>query len=415
MKKRTTKKALVLSFLAMLLCCAMLVGTTYAWFTDSAATGANRIVAGNLDIELNVKVDGEFTDATALADDALFQVDLWEPGVVAYETFEAANVGTLALKYNMYVGFSGMNYVEGTTYSLADVIKVAVIEGELGADTTREGLIAAVQGNLVSVSDAAKVAEGVLGPVDAGNDDSNAIYTVVAYWEPSNNDNNYNLNNGKESTDGEPLSIGIAITLSATQVPYETEKDSFDENYDDGIELSGVVAMTSAINQGAKDSNSAIAEAIKAIAEELGLDLTDEELSQLVYFDDALEENADGELAITLHFEPNTINYVDATYTAVKSLIGTAVQAQAGNIYSIQIEDMPVHVLNGSASAVDAEGDWVEADLRAIVRAIGASGGLSAALEAAKANGLAVEIIDMDGNAQVYRMNFDLKDGWNEF
>ena len=48
MKHNTLKRALLLSITAMLMCAAMLVGTTFAWFTDSASTGVNRIQAGNL-------------------------------------------------------------------------------------------------------------------------------------------------------------------------------------------------------------------------------------------------------------------------------------------------------------------------------------------------------------------------------
>ena len=50
---KTTRRALVLSVLSLLLCCSMLVGTTFAWFTDSVTSGKNKIVAGNLDIELD--------------------------------------------------------------------------------------------------------------------------------------------------------------------------------------------------------------------------------------------------------------------------------------------------------------------------------------------------------------------------
>ena len=48
---KSTKRALLFSALAIGLCIAMLIGTTFAWFTDTASTGVNKIVAGNLDIE----------------------------------------------------------------------------------------------------------------------------------------------------------------------------------------------------------------------------------------------------------------------------------------------------------------------------------------------------------------------------
>ena len=52
---KSTKRALIFSTLAILLCAAMLIGTTFAWFTDTASTGVNKIQAGNLNIELQMK------------------------------------------------------------------------------------------------------------------------------------------------------------------------------------------------------------------------------------------------------------------------------------------------------------------------------------------------------------------------
>ena len=49
---KNTKRALLASVLSVVLCCAMLVGSTFAWFTDSVTSGKNQIVAGNLDVEL---------------------------------------------------------------------------------------------------------------------------------------------------------------------------------------------------------------------------------------------------------------------------------------------------------------------------------------------------------------------------
>ncbi len=54
--KKSTKSALLSSVLATALCVAMLVGATFAWFTDGVTSGKNKIVAGNLDIDL---VDAE--------------------------------------------------------------------------------------------------------------------------------------------------------------------------------------------------------------------------------------------------------------------------------------------------------------------------------------------------------------------
>ena len=79
-----------------MICFAMFIGSTYAWFTDSASTGVNRIQAGNLDIEVKHKT-GNGSYETVDLDTHLFEdVKLWEPGVVSYENIKIENVGNLA-------------------------------------------------------------------------------------------------------------------------------------------------------------------------------------------------------------------------------------------------------------------------------------------------------------------------------
>ena len=52
--RNSTRRSLLVSATALILSIAMLVGTTFAWFTDSASTGVNKIQAGNLDIALEM-------------------------------------------------------------------------------------------------------------------------------------------------------------------------------------------------------------------------------------------------------------------------------------------------------------------------------------------------------------------------
>ena len=54
-KTVSTKRALILSLLSMLLCVSMLIGSTYAWFTDTANTAVNKIQAGTLAVALEMK------------------------------------------------------------------------------------------------------------------------------------------------------------------------------------------------------------------------------------------------------------------------------------------------------------------------------------------------------------------------
>ena len=108
---KTTKRALLSSVLAMLICVAMLIGTTFAWFTDSASTAVNKIQAGTLDIELQYqKADSSWEDAEgktlnfkkAVGHES--EAILWEPGCT-YElpAIRIKNNGNLALKYELAI------------------------------------------------------------------------------------------------------------------------------------------------------------------------------------------------------------------------------------------------------------------------------------------------------------------------
>lgn len=124
-KSRQTKRALLTSVLAMLVCLSMLVGSTFAWFTDQASTGTNRIVSGRLDVELvyeNGDPVGDTLDFVKAAG-AEGEDILWEPGCTYnLPAICVKNNGNLALKYTITV-----NGLEGTTtardgYNLMDVI-----------------------------------------------------------------------------------------------------------------------------------------------------------------------------------------------------------------------------------------------------------------------------------------------------
>lgn len=106
-----TKKSLVLSCLSMLLCLTMLIGSTFAWFTDNASTGVNTIRAGTLDIELQMKdANGRWVSAEGKtldfvkAPEAENEAILWEPGCT-YELPELrlVNNSNLALKYKVLI------------------------------------------------------------------------------------------------------------------------------------------------------------------------------------------------------------------------------------------------------------------------------------------------------------------------
>ena len=123
--KRATKRALLTSVMALVMCVVMLVGTTFAWFTDIASTGVNKIVAGNLKVDIVDKEGNNhldtlnFTKAAGAPDGEQL---LWEPGCrYVTEGFRIANKGNLALKWKAVVN-KGTTAENPGNFDLLDVI-----------------------------------------------------------------------------------------------------------------------------------------------------------------------------------------------------------------------------------------------------------------------------------------------------
>ena len=132
MTSKSTKRALISSTLAILMCAAMLIGTTFAWFTDTASTAVNKIQAGNLDVKLMYSTDmvtwKEATDQTKLFEDSA----LWEPGYTQVVYLKVVNAGNLALKYEAgfsknYTSNRGKN-VNGDWYRVDNYLKIGTAE-----------------------------------------------------------------------------------------------------------------------------------------------------------------------------------------------------------------------------------------------------------------------------------------------
>ena len=217
---KSTKKSLVLSTLSLIMCVAMLLGTTYAWFTDSVTSGKNIITAGNLDVEL-LHYTSDAASATTVQDKTdLFKVALWEPGVIAYENFVVSNVGNLALKYALNLNVFDKNTYNG--HDLTEVIKVAVVNGGFTGDRA-----AAQALPFETLADFQKT-----GNLEGG-DSTGDTFGVVLYWQPTDHDNDYNVNNytgTRPTSDGQPLFVEFGVNLVATQDTVEA--DSFDKYYD---------------------------------------------------------------------------------------------------------------------------------------------------------------------------------------
>ena len=232
-KSKNTKRALLASVLSMLLCVAMLVGSTFAWFTDTVTSGKNKIVAGNLDVELKYSLDGT-TWTTVDENTNMFKEDaLWEPGYTEVVYLHVANGGSLALKYQF--GINVADKVIGKTADDRDIDLSNFIEfGVVEVDATFADRAAA--------RDAVKTTAGLIsagyssaeGHLTAGST-SNMLALVVYMPEEVGNDANYGI--GKTQPE-----IYMGINLVATQDTVES--DSFGSDYDVNAEYPPVEVAT---------------------------------------------------------------------------------------------------------------------------------------------------------------------------
>ena len=204
--RKSTKRALLGSVMAMVLCLAMLVGATFAWFTDTASTGVNKIQAGKLDVALEMKEGGSWVSAEGKtldfvkAADAKGEAILWEPGCTyTLPELRVVNNGNLALKYKVII--TGIN----GSAKLNEAIEWTIGDVAMGT----EQHLAAGESNAFTIKGHMKES--------AGNEYMN------------------------ESIDG------IAITVVATQDTVES--DSFDKDYDAGAEYP-VVAVANVNTNG---------------------------------------------------------------------------------------------------------------------------------------------------------------------
>ena len=209
MKLKSKKSALLMSFTSLLLCFAMLAGSTFAWFTDTATTGVNKIVSGKLKVDI-VAEDG-VTSLTGTGNALKFQNNansndiLWEPGVTFLtQGFKIKNDGNLALKWKMTVNKeNAVNSKVGSeaapSKSLLDVIDFSVVTSQ--------------------AKDAKAVAiEDFVGHLLKETASTETYYIKAHMQETAGNDY-------------QSLTLeGITITVYATQDT--VENDSFDNQYD---------------------------------------------------------------------------------------------------------------------------------------------------------------------------------------
>ncbi len=219
---RSSKKALLMSLLSLVMCCAMLVGSTFAWFTDSVTSGSNKIVAGNLDVELQYSTDcATWTDVDETTN--IFKEDaLWEPGYTEVVYLKVKNAGTLALKYQLDVIVASKvigKTAEGADIDLSEFIKYGVAIDVEEPYASRADALDAIKTTEIGLS------EGYIGNDCVLEKETESGVIALVVYMPETIGNAANHGTGETAPQ-----INLALSVLATQA--EVERDSFDETYD---------------------------------------------------------------------------------------------------------------------------------------------------------------------------------------
>ena len=204
MTKTNSKKALLSSAFALVVSVAMLIGTTFAWFTDTASTGVNKIVSGNLKVDIiGENSDSHieklnFTKAATTDAEAGAEI-LWEPGCrYLTEGFRIANKGNLALKWKAQVN-KGTTAANEGNFDLLDVIDFYLVTKAADGTETATALDE-FTGNLKKT-------------------ETSGVYYIKGVMQTT------------AGNDYQGLTLdGITVTVIATQDT--VENDSFGDQYD---------------------------------------------------------------------------------------------------------------------------------------------------------------------------------------
>ena len=219
-----TKRALLTSVLALVLSLAMLAGSTFAWFTDTASTGVNRIVSGNLDVGLEYwDKESGWLDAEDSKD--LFDENaLWEPGYTQIVYLKVKNNGNLALTYAMQITpvreTVGVN-VDGEEFKLSDYIKFGWRTFTVDGAGTPVALDR--EAAQTGVGDGAQLGTTLHRQAKQPLKASAEELVALVAWMPEDVGNEANYSTVQPT-------IELSLKVLATQAAVES--DSFDETYD---------------------------------------------------------------------------------------------------------------------------------------------------------------------------------------
>lgn len=210
---KVTKRALLASVLALSVSVSMLIGTSYAWFTDSVASTGNIIKSGTLSIDLGIKTknDTDYVSVKEHPDKKAFDYVLWEPGYTEWVNAKVTTDGDLALKYTMKIA------ANGEVTALADVIDVYYKDSEVQKPANRDLSGLRKLGTLRQAINGTIVINDYLIPKEGNTED---CATIALHMQETAGNEYQNMSIGSD----------FSIQILAAQYTYET--DSFNDQYD---------------------------------------------------------------------------------------------------------------------------------------------------------------------------------------
>ena len=225
--RRSSKSALFASLTAMLLCFAMFLGSTYAWFTDSVSSTNNIIKTGNLDVELLWSKDAKTWETVTETTNVFEKNTLWEPGHTQVVYLKVINKGSLALKYQLSVNVAnetGSTNSEGQPFKLSDHIMYGIAEFT-APYADREAARTDVSSISKKLKETYLNSNIPLYPASNTNGLPTENTVAMVVYMPED------VGNAANAAKGSPTpTLDLGINLTATQMEYEN--DSFGNGYD---------------------------------------------------------------------------------------------------------------------------------------------------------------------------------------
>lgn len=195
---KAVKRSIILCALSLALCVALLVGSTFAWFSDSITNSGNTITAGNLTAQWSYRTlnSDDTAEYTAVSEKLpLFSSDtVWQPGSPHGYDFKVENTGSVDFEWELTIDLA--DTAGESQNNLTDVL-VVYVDGEITTpEFDADGVAVLIDGTLAATD----------GETTAETDETSCEFSLAfAISESAGNDY-------------QNLSVSFSLVLTANQV-----------------------------------------------------------------------------------------------------------------------------------------------------------------------------------------------------